>query len=136
MNEKIEAIYKEIANKELSFGCRVKYEIWDNSRVIWKWFNPKTIAISYKWTDTSEKDQLFNWNNRNNCSNIDANPSELEIIWHDVMIWDVLDWSWIMSIELLVDLEVQWKHKRLPIEKQTEKCIDYVLYNLIKTWKK
>ena len=104
MNEKIEAIYKEIANKELSFGCNYSQVVFWN-----KYYNK---------VDNKYKKWILTWE---------------EIIWHDVMVWDVLDWSWVMSIELLVDLEVQWKHKRLPIEKQTEKCIDYV-YNLIEIW--
>ena len=138
MTEKIEAIYKEMANKELSFGCRVKYELWDNSRVIWKWFRLKTIAIAYQWTDMSEKDQFFQWNRTNNLGEVDVCPSELEIIWHDVMIWDVLDYFesiWSPAyFEFIKDIYI-WKEKRLPIEKQDQQCIDYV-YNLIETWKK
>ena len=109
MNEKIEAIYKEISNKELSFGCNYSQVVFWN-----KYYNK---------VDNKYKKWILTWE---------------EIIWHDVMIWDVLDWklknwkneflTWIFH-----DTAYLWHFLRLPIEKQSEQCIDYV-YNLIEIW--
>jgi len=53
-----------------------------------------------------------------------------------VMIWDVLDWRTKLNDsksvyfdEKIVKLLALWDTKRLPIEKQSEECIDYI-FNL------
>lgn len=54
-----------------------------------------------------------------------------KIIWHPVMIGDVLDY--LQSNSLLsecIDLLWIWNNKRKPIENQSEECITYI-YNLI-----
>ena len=131
--EKLEAIYKEMANKELNLGCKVRFDKWiytiiDRENV---WF-----LDSYKGVD---------WNIHNTIVVEDGVNSRCysieEIIWHPVMIGDVLDWiERKMGIsnheyEEFVINEVNmavllWGEYPKPIEEQSDECIDYV-YSLI-----
>lgn len=147
--EKISTIYKEIANKELTFGCKILIDK-EIATVIeedkyWDW-----IAILREdwWVTRDESDYEFTE------------------IGHPVMIWDVLDYfknkrfyctkckkivDWrdvsddqlwgeyycdICNANHLYDIEddiiFYWFEKRKPIETQEDQCIDYI-YNLI--WK-
>lgn len=72
--EKLEAIYKEIANKKRTFGCRCR--INDGEDVI---FIRQNKTWSYLSIRENEEFTVSLW----------YTP---EIIWHPVMIWDVLDW--------------------------------------------
>lgn len=117
----IEVIYEEIANKELSFGCKLK-----NNRIaylIWKDYN-ENWEFNNRYRMIDDWENIFTgvvWN----------------VIWHPVMIWDVLDWmeqrvtdvEW-MPLFMWI-MQSTWKHKRKPIEEQSEECIIYI-YNLIK----
>ena len=127
--EKIEAIYKEVANKELSFGCRL--------------LNPHSMQImqftqrSFSLPKSSIK--AITWN-----SFLIAKEDFFEIIWHPVMIGDVFDYmfrcedwtrnEWIIDevTEKLImpQSKHQWWNKRKPIEEQSEECKEYV-YNLL-----
>jgi len=120
--QKLEAIYDKIANKELSFGCKILTDKWIRK------------VVSVNATNIINEKHY-----RNNKQNI-------LIIWHPVMIWDVLDYIWIWSktisgsvIKNTYDIEIMlnlWKYKRRPIEEQDNEVIDYI-YNLItnKKWK-
>ena len=123
--EKIKAIYEEIANKERKFGCRCKTRNWAN--VIF-------IRKNRKWE--------YLYIRRNNEFMIPLWYAP-EIIWHPVMIGDVIDWIepyWALfaqSLNLSNERQrkikfvlVQWHKKREPIEMQSDECIDYV-YSLI-----
>lgn len=134
--EKITAIYKEMANKELTFGCKVKFSKWiysiiDRENV---WF-----LDSYKGVD---------WNIRNTIVIEDGVNSRCysieEIIGHPVMIGDVIDWiepywkgyaqdvKFSQERKRKIDIALlQWDKKREPIEAQSDECVEYV-YNLIK----
>ena len=116
MNDKIKAIYDKIANKELSFGCKLLFnsEIYTFTRHDWK--NYKTV----------EDDILV------------LKPSFTKIIWHPVMIWDVLDIIWDNELALSIwpnncREAVLWylDKPRKPIEEQSEDTINYI-FNLIK----
>ena len=129
MNKKqmIDKIYEVIADKEFIFGCKVKYEYhWLNK--IWDW-----------WWDLNTTEWIWycNWHwyheeSGDMCGNKYKHTYKLEkIIWHPVMIWDVLDMEWIDDndiIEYIMDLFIE---KRKPIEEQSEECIKFI-YNLIK----
>lgn len=126
MNKKqmINTIYKTIANKSLSFWCKVMWRdaktlLW-NDDIVTIWNDSQTFATRY--TDMKSK------------------RTQIDAIRHPVMIWDVLDyiwnkywefsftiwWNWIINF-----WERQWKFNlRKPIEEQSEECIDY-LYNLL-----
>lgn len=139
--EMIREIEKIVANKELSFGCRIVenntiYNIQDAywCYVGWDW------DIYREWWDSDEDIEI-----------------EIEkIIWHPVMIWDVMDFIWNNLVSkifsspeseeeadqlnsLIQDFINQktgeiielWNLKRKPIEEQSNECIEFV-YNLIK----
>lgn len=130
--DKIKAIYEKVANKTLSFGCKIleKYE--------WKNYTHTIIEIineSEEYYFIRYMDWIWNFN-----------KLKTKIIWHPVMIWDVLDyienfedwmenkiadekWLYFWSSEYN-HITYLWHNKRLPIEEQSEECIDYV-YNLI-----
>lgn len=121
--EKLEAIYKEMANKEVSFGCRCR--INDEQEVI---FIRQNKTWSYLSIRENEEFTVSLW----------YTP---EIIWHPIMIGDVLDWiERKMGIsnheyEEFVINEVNmavllWGEYPKPIEEQSDECIDYV-YSLI-----
>ena len=137
--EKIEAIYKEMANKKRTFGCRCR--INDGEDVI---FIRQNKTWSYLSIRENEEFTLSLW----------YTP---EIIWHPVMIGDVLDWienkkfnvgtpiMWFWFDDgdysdetklFLIQKHysekacILWESKRLSIEEQSDECIDYV-YSLI-----
>lgn len=154
--EKIKAIYKEMANKDLSFGCKVKFSKW-----IYTIINKENV-----WSLNSYVTE--NWAIHNTIVIEDRVNSRCylieEIIWHPVMIWDVLDYfkeerfycsrckkivDWrdvsdhncwgeyycnICNNDSLVNIEddivFYWGEKRKPIDKQSERCIDFI-YSLI-----
>ena len=115
--EKIKAIYKEMANKELSPWCCVE------------------VKAQNEYGDFTYR--LCRWDER---------PEEeiKEIIWHPVMIGDVIDYiepywkGYAQDVRFSkerkrkIDIALlQWDKKREPIEAQSDECIDYV-YSLIK----
>lgn len=150
--EKLEAIYKEMANKELTFGCKVKINKW-----IYEIINRKN-----GWFLSSYKGKYWDIHNtiviedgvNSRCYSIQ------KIIWHPVMIGDVLNWIdnkkfnvddpmiWLFYDPKKMDYETKlflvqdylfwrvngyWRKKRKPIEEQSEECIDYV-YSLIQKY--
>lgn len=126
--QKIAAIYKEMANKELTLGC-------------------------YYCSEVTRQQEVYDWSIWPNYI--------VKIIWHPVMIGDVLDWVsgrifdatkgeedfliddgvddvvWYdyklfsMRSKISSAVNIRWNYKRLPIEKQTDRCIDFI-YSLIK----
>lgn len=128
----IDKIYEVIANKELSFGCRV--EIIDNDilslRKIKPWYKPDICFYVWEfWEEifiTIRNIKIWDfkpfWIKRNEL---------IKVTGHPIMIWDVLDWIDIKTKNSYFETLIKWKHKRLPIENQSPECIEYV-YNLIK----
>lgn len=127
---KIARIYEVIADKTLSFGCQI----------IHKWVVCKILS-EYK-----DKERLFVWNTMDGkyvSSNLYTNrvrkDSIQKIIWHTVLIGDVLDWIGRQSkprwwyhnraSEILSLREDNWL--RNPIDVQTSECIDFI-YSLVK----
>lgn len=141
--EKINAIYKEMANKKLTFGC--KYLVSD----ITDWWDFLTRenegeCISFSWCS---KDLVFYfWEEESKTYKLK------KVIWHPVMIGNVIEYlriacegfiEW-QAVEdstvfwrgrdyktLLNGLVFNWYRADLPIEKQTDECVEYV-YNLIR----
>ena len=149
-DEKISAIYKEMANKELIFGCKVKFSKWIYSIIDREdvWF-----LSSYEGQDWDIHNTIVIEDGVNSrCYSIE------EIIWHPVMIWDVIDWIekkdfdinkkipwfWFDDEEEICDesklfliqdhytdeIIAFWDKKRESIDTQSDECIDYV-YSLI-----
>lgn len=111
----INRIYEEMSDKTLSFWCRVSV-FWLKHRVV-NCENPKENDLQVtRYTNTKFK------------------KNEYEIIWHPVMIWDVLDWireknknssieeSYINN-EDVIRLR---KEKRKPIEDQSDECVAFI----------
>lgn len=142
--EKIEAIYKDMANKDLSFGCKVKFSKW-----IYTIINKESV-----WSLNSYVTE--NWAIHNTIVIEDRVNSRCylieEIIWHPVMIGNVIEyirilcevfiewqpiedstvfWRWRDYKTLLNNLIFNWYRADLPIDDQTDECIDFV-YSLIK----
>lgn len=130
--EKIKVIYRELANCEFSFGCRV---IIDGEELIVSWVDE---YFSREWFNES---RLINLN-----FSRDEKPT---IVWHPVMIWDVISYlrkpfnTFIEGIPVGINLEVdsyikninslltEWIDARLPIEQQSDECVNFI-YSLIK----
>lgn len=180
--EKIDAIYEKIANKDLSFGCRimlknqeivmenqpVEYGTLENYEVVWSiigrywtlywwWITMEIEKIYFNDSFYSEEEvsdgfkEEFSFDEDN-----EEKDWNLEIIGHPVMIGDVLDfiekntqgvepeqtkWEGVIKIQLWCSrgkaIEIftghiifVWQNKRLPIEDQSDECIDFV-YSLI-----
>ena len=151
--EKLEAIYKEIANKKVSFGCRYmhngyRYTVDDsNYRLRKEWDNYYLYITTFCNCPREIAEQYNDF----------SNQWAVEIIGHPVMIGDVIDW--IENKEFNVNVPIMWfwfddgdysdetklfliqkhcsekacslwEHKRKSIEDQSDECIDYV-YSLI-----
>ena len=123
--EKISAIYAEMANKKLKLWCKCKNHNWEDAIFI-----RQNKTWSYLSIRENEEFTISLW----------YTP---EIIWHPVMIWDVLDWIepywWVFAQSVNLDIERTRKgtlllsvrkQKRKPIDDQSDECIDYV-YSLI-----
>lgn len=146
--EMIDAIYAKIANKDLSFGCKIfhKVESWK------RWFKARIITDSIK-----RDDWIFYWVKLDSENSVTwLQEKEMEIIGHPVMIGDVIDFIekntqgvepettkseraikiqlWCSrgkAIEIFTEhIIFVWQNKRFPIEEQPDKCIDFV-YSLI-----
>lgn len=147
--EKIDEIYEKIARKDFTFWCILRRE---NHR--WDVLNYKIIDLENKIFDTikywlKRKIELKIFYDVHNTGDISIilNSDEInkdisetfnnviwnwKIIWHPVMIWDVLDYFWEKEWAMTLDEILRvWEKKKFPIEDQSDNCIDYV-YNLIK----
>lgn len=120
--EKIKAIYEEMANKKRTFGCRCKRN--DGEDVI---FIRQNQTWSYLSIRENEEFTVSLW----------YTP---EIIWHPVMIGDVIKrikenremFYWEYLVKLLGQLSKPWlwRELNLSIDEQSDGCIDYV-YSLM-----
>lgn len=133
--EKIKAIYKEMANKELNLGCMVRFDKW-----IYTIIDKKNVWFldSYRGEDWSIHNTIVVEDGVNSrCYSIK------EIIWHPVMIGDVIDWiepywrGWAQDVKFSKERKrkidiilLQWGKKRESIEAQSDGCIDFI-YSLI-----
>lgn len=135
IKEKLAAIYKEIANKEKTMWC--KYLVYKKNEP------DEIIEAIEEWVSFT----LFFGENDYAMSPSEVDYYEYynikEVIWHPVMIGDVLDWIepywWVFAQSVNLDIERTRKgtlllsvrkQKRKPIEDQSDECIDYV-YSLI-----
>lgn len=155
--EKITAIYKEMANKEVSFGCKIKVEYltyyhWEtggeesyskeDNLIIWVDWIASNGEVELDKSDLSKATP--NWY-------IEELETYIKIIWHPVMIGDVLDryrtnnndykvreidpydlksYSAFQEYDIKRLLNL-WTGKRTLIDEQSDECIDFV-HSLIK----
>ena len=145
---KIEKIYEVIADKTLSAWCKLYWKLWTNGwckelfpmvKQYWPWcrtITKKWYGWFVMWIDWTDEET--------------PKVNERKIIWHPVMIWDVLDY--IEKQELDCNpvyeknpvrwwpIEIVWnnrqyiiklrEYKRKPIEEQSAETIDFI-YSLI-----
>lgn len=130
--EKLDTIYSVIARKDLSFGCWIIRLNSIYERVVK--FEAKSDWSFYLVTLCSSNNTHY-W--------VSLNLQDVEkivIVWHPVMIWDVLDYI-INKLDLWYDRfiligkdeeekRVQRTNYREPIEEQSDECIDYI-YSLV-----
>ena len=140
--KKLEAIYKDMANKEVSFWCLAKTNEDKTEMICSKLTNDWTSFSTIPYPDGRRCWFTTIYNLRNSeWINLDSKRTIKEIIGHPVMIGEVLDWIdkkiWISNHEYeeFVINEVNiaillWGEYPKPIEEQSDECIDYV-YSLI-----
>ena len=123
---KIDLIYETIAHKTLSNGCIIMHKEsgWFTKIIHTRWFEYELWWVQYiknKFDDIpldihSEESERF--------------LEKRKIIWHPVMIWDVLDYLEnyfpIIYVNDIRDIMLEWEDKRKPIEEQSDECIDYI----------
>jgi len=138
--EKLKLINEVIADKTLSIGCIVEVSWRHTTKVSW-WKN------HLLWKNWSVFFDPMNWTWTQPYSIARTH----KVIWHPVMIGDVLDWvyssykrsaseriyfdilwrwhdcfSWWLGVEVMVTMERR-RYKRKPIEEQTDECIDFII---------
>ena len=121
--EMIDIIYEKIANKELRFWCKIMCRYWST---IDGWLNSE-----YQ----SDMDEEFIYLSHNEVFNEELNEAIrfsllwekkdyakiIHIIWHSVMIWDILDYIWKLKDSFeKIDMHkrwilLNWKRLRKPI---------------------
>jgi len=111
--EMIDKIYEVIADKTLNFWCRLKdtfreYYVWDEGRI---------YNIGGDWFQSGDIE--------------DDSIDEMKIIWHPVMIWDILNYLVNSQPHIPRKLLKVWKELHKKIDEQSEECITFI-YNLIK----
>lgn len=130
--EKIDAIYEKIARKDIDLWCKIKLKTGVINTAVWKPAWPLINCLFFRQIKTEDIG---------------------EIIGHPVMIGDVMDYFenialdkiydyiWVKKEEIpdlilqktkdaMMEIFPFWKQKRLPIEDQSDECIDFV-YSLI-----
>ena len=125
--EKIAAIYKEMANKELNLGCMVRFDKW-----IYTIIDKKNVWFldSYRGKDWDIHNTIVIEDGVNSrCYSIE------EIIWHPVMIGSIFERysssRWFINSQFVMNLIEVWTWYDKPIELQSDYCVDFV-HSLIK----
>lgn len=133
--EKIEAIYAEIANKELTLGCKLQTELWRTVSIVEEttdelWYIVVSPESLYGDNDVGA---FYCWIRVRWLEAIE--PIDIaEIIWHPVMLWTIFERysssKWFINSQFILALVDKWTWYDKSIEDQSDECIDYV-YNLI-----
>lgn len=105
--EKITAIYKEMANKELTPWCCVEIKAQNE-------YGDFTYRL---------------------CRGDERPTTEIkEIIGHPVMLGSIFEWysasKWFINAQFVIELIDKWTGYDKPIDDQSDECIDYI-YSLI-----
>lgn len=127
--EKLKKIKEVISDKTLSFGCVIKVRFENKA----DWLFSAIVMTDY-WIDSKHKEMVcIVWNGGQSKSYIAREKIE-SVVWHPIMIWDVLDWmtKWPNFFDDTIPVIDLWTELRKPIDKQIDQCIDYV-YSLIPT---
>jgi len=146
----IDKIYKVVADKTVSFWCQIKTNPVFNTNYkrsimlfVSAWFSERS-KDKEAWKKSSHLRMINkDWNNCQNVWSRQDADKMLDwclVIWHPVMIWDILDWieerHWLKfarvktdNISIIKVYEYR-KEKRKPIEDQSENCIKF-FYELV-----
>lgn len=123
--QKLETIYKEIANKELTFGC--KYLVSDITD--WGDFFTRENegeCLSFRWC--SEDLVFLFWEEERKTYKLK------EIIGHPIMIWTIFERysssRWFINSQFITKLVDKWTSYDKPINEQSDECVDFI-YSLI-----
>lgn len=124
--EKLEAIYDEMANKEKTIWC--KYLVYADDEP------EKIIKAVEEWENFSlyfgENDYAFIPTEKD----YSRYYSIKEIIWHPVMIGSIFErysaGKWFINSQFIIELVEKWVGYDKSIDEQSDECIDYV-YSLI-----
>lgn len=149
--EKLDKIYEVMADKTLSFGCKIYYEKQERNEIKTKLWYQKPI-ITERWEDTilgvsDWWDEFHEYYRGTLNDDLHIWPDEwrigysyeiADIIWHPLMIGDVLDW--IEKLVIPVGRHSPYyyfsivldgrQEKRLPLNDQSDECIDFI-YSLL-----
>ena len=134
--KKLEAIYKEMANKELSFGCIVTAEYWRTVSIVEetadeRWY----IAVSEESLYNDEDLGAYYCWLRVSWLEIMEQIDIAEIIWHPVMLGAIFEWysssRWFINSQFVMELVDKWTGYDESIDEQSDECIDFV-HSLIK----
>lgn len=112
--EMLSAIYDEMSDKTLSEWC-------------------KYITNKYNELDTFARcDSIVEWAivQYHVPSESYSVVQNYTIIWHPVLIGDVIEYVRLKNIWNINPIADEWDYPRLPIDEQLDECIDYV-YSLI-----
>ena len=121
-----------MANKDLSFGCKVKFSKWIYTIINKEsvWFLNSYVTENWAIHNTIVLEDRVN----SRCYLIE------EIIWHPVMIGDVIKrikenieisyWEYLVKLLGQLSRPWLWRELGLSIDDQSQECIDYV-YSLI-----
>lgn len=156
--EKIDAINEVIARKDLTFGCRAKIFYTNYPTLTDKdfWVDTQNIDVtilSELFLNDEEKIDIKFYKDTFLMEDWILEPVLyqsyrnffIKIIGHPVIIGDIMDYFYGISYklpyddfsELINSLIKDYKYElRLPIEEQSDKCVDFI-YNLIsEQWEK
>ena len=110
--EKISAIYKEMANKELTFGCKVLVDIQKSFRgEIDTETDVEDVIVSeiHDPEDFRKFNLMDNWPSYDDWQRSGIDEEEFvcitEVIWCPVMIWDVMEYLENKSRSQVVEFE-------------------------------
>ena len=137
--EKIAKIYKIIADKTLSYGCR----LLDPRGIFVERKNKKKTAFTYYdeiGSSTRHDTARIKYRRCEIFNHWKSIENKIKKIWHPIMIWDILDFiiydQWLYADRYI--LLWKWRDEdepirtelRKPIEEQNDDCVDFV-YDLI-----
>lgn len=125
--EKLSKIYEVIADKTLSFGCIVELNVDPTRSTVVN----RYIDITYcEYEQEREYKNIWDSIYHNTYT---RNEYEIyRVIWHPIMIGDVLDWMHENTPDH-EDRNLVFNYRKLlrePIDSQSDDCIDFV-YDLI-----
>lgn len=141
--EKLVAIYAEMANKEDSFWLRFIAKFQDYKD---KYFDARELTTLF-WREDEDwevfREAITDGGLLRNHYYLDENAwyiphikrgEVLKIIWHPVMLGTIFEWysssRWFINSQFVMELVDKWTGYDESIDEQSDECIDYV-YSLI-----